>query len=262
LKAFAASNEIDIFGVTLRTDLVKTIVAAHPNCIADPHYIKNFPPIHATTGGIFCVLCTHGIVYYSRNIMGEEGASDMADALRTLKPKVIVYDYSPGVVAHMKNVDPAFFYGGHGIPGGNSPTFVDECKNRILKTNLKAGNFPTTAEWDLMKEATGNFALVDAFHISNCTKDVDRYCRDVRGIGGFRFILSSEVQEQLWSETGKHVRSLNNTAYRNFVLQWNSIVISHNEKTVAGMISNRNYKMTGEYRRSRRAEVLSQPSAE
>jgi len=71
-------------------ELVKALLQLHPASKADPEHFKNFPPITEMSGGILCLLCTHGFIYYSKVIMGGEGSSDIADAIRLFSPKVVV----------------------------------------------------------------------------------------------------------------------------------------------------------------------------
>lgn len=232
IKRTARFLGVDLPSNLNKREMIEALIISHPHSESTTETLKNFPSISMTTGGMFCLLCTHGFVYYSRNVMGGEGASDMADAVRLLRPKVVVYDFAAGLVSFMRNVEPQFFANGLGIPCKTDEVSVSERKDEILKLAFTPNKYPKFIDWKDLLQTEGNYAMIDPFHIDNASKDIDRYSRDIRGIHGVADRLNGEVQEQFWSETKKHVSSLNHMQYSNFVSHWNSIVRLHNEKVV------------------------------
>jgi len=187
--------------------------------------------------------------------MGGEGASDICDAIRTLKPKVIVYDFSPGVVAHMRSVDPTFFNRGEGLVIDKDEDIVRKVKASILKANYKPSeSHPTVTTIQELRALPGSFAMIDVFHSTNPKKDIDRYGRNIRIIRGIPDRLNSSIAEQIWSSTGRHVKSLTQMNHDNFVAQWTHIVTAHNKSVIDRMLASTS--KPGPSQNSRRARAI------
>lgn len=211
-------------------DIIKSILRLHPDSQFEGEHFKNFPSVAELTGGILCLLCTHGFIYYSKVIMGGEGPSDIADAVRLFAPKVVVYDYANGLVSYMRSVDPTFFHNGHGFPGPFDPESVRKIKDSALKCIDKQRLWPKLADWADLIQKDGAFAVIDPFHAKNPKRETDRFLRNIKGIHGIPFKPNSVVQEQIWNETSKQKRSLNQMDYANHIAQWNFVVLHHNER--------------------------------
>jgi hypothetical protein len=228
LVGFAAKYGIKLNEKLNNMDCVKAILRTHPSSKEDHEYFKNFPLNDGVSGGVLCLLCTHGFIYYSKIIIGGEGCSDVADAVRLFQPKIVVYDYAAGLVAYMRNADPNFFHQSNGLPGGDDEEFIESIKAQALNCGDKQKVYPLLCEWQTILRKQGSFAVIDGFHIQNATKDVDRFGRSLRGIHNIEFKPNSAIQEQIWSQLGKHLKSLTQMSYANFISQWNYIALEHN----------------------------------
>jgi len=162
--------------------------------------------------------------------MGGEGSSDIADAIRLFSPKVVVYDFAAGLVAYMRSVDKCYFHQGHGYPGSFDALAILRIKDEVLKCVDRQRLWPKLADWDDLIQKEGCFALIDGFHIKNSKQERERYARNIKGIHGLPFKPNSSVQEQIWSETSKQRKSLNQMSYSNHIAQWNYIVMDRNQR--------------------------------
>jgi hypothetical protein len=233
LVKFASKCKLKLSTKLTLKESIKTILALHPSSKNDPLYFKNFPLNDDISGGILCLLCTHGFIYYSKVIIGGEGCSDVADAIRIFNPKVVVYDYAAGLAAYMRGVDNTFFYQGTGLPGNNDEDFLSRVKDQALSCGDRQRSYPLLCDWNDLCAKAGSFALIDGFHIKNASQDVDRFGRDIRGIHNIPFRLNSAAQEQIWSSTAKHLKSLTQMNYANFAMQWNLIAIDNNNNRLS-----------------------------
>jgi hypothetical protein len=85
-----------------KMDTIRQILRLHPHSGTEEEFIKIFQALATTTDGILCFSCIDGVVCYPRMIMGGEGASDVCDALLVLRPKIMIYDFAPGIVRHIR----------------------------------------------------------------------------------------------------------------------------------------------------------------
>jgi hypothetical protein len=103
-------------------------------------------------------------IYYSKIIIGGEGCSDISDAVRLFKPKIVVYDFAAGLVKYMKNIDAEFFHNGDGLPGGGEDDFIQTIKLVALNCGDKQKTYPLLCSWEDLLRKQGCFALIYDFH--------------------------------------------------------------------------------------------------
>jgi len=213
--------------------------------IDETEFTKFYPTFRGTTGGIMVVLCTHGVVYYAKNLIGGEGPSDAADAMLTVKAKVFVYDAVGSVVNYMASREPSFFGASKGLV-----VIPDDHKLGVIRSYLNsskarlAGKLPVMVSLQELKERSTHTALIDPLHIENSTVIEDRYYRRVELVSGWALDQNHMVQEQIWSRTLKLAQSITQMTYANFIRSFTRNILFNN-KQICNMLMKK-YKLDNE----------------
>jgi len=210
-------------GCPLRTGLAKaTAIAAiqshimRAKGIDEKEFNKFFPTWKKTTGGIMAVLCSHGIVYYFKSLIGGEGPSDAADAMLTVKAKIYVYDAIGSAVSHMRGRDPDFFGKYRGLPVSNCKEVIDSVKTASSNAAKLATPFRPMVDISQLRELPYRIGLCDPLHIQNSSSDIDRYLRRIDLVSGLGKRLNTMPQEHIWKRTLQLSHSINSMTYGNF----------------------------------------------
>jgi len=193
-------------------------------------FTKFYPTFRGTTGGIMTVMCTHGVVYYAKSLIGGEGASDAADAMLTVKAKVFVYDAMGQVVNHMAKRSPSFFGYSRGLPAPNTARNRERIQQYLRNNTSKlAIELPTLVSLQELKSRTHHTGLIDPLHIDNSKVLEDRLLRRVELVKGWPIDQNHIVHEQIWSRTLKMVTSITQMGYANFVSTFNRNILFNNQ---------------------------------
>jgi len=194
-------------------------------------FTKFYPSFRGTTGGIMAVMCTHGIVYYAKSLIGGEGPSDAADAMLTVDAKIYIYDAIGSVVSHMARRCPSFFGPSRGLPISNTKQHKDRIISYLNASTAKlASDLPVLVSLQELKERSYHTGIIDPLHVENSHVTEDRLLRRVEVIGGWAQDQNHMVHEQVWSRTLKMVTSITQMSYHNFIRTFNRNVLFHNQK--------------------------------
>jgi len=184
--------------------------------IHETEFNKFFPSWKKTTGGIMALLCSHGIIYYFKSLIGGEGPSDAADAMLTVRAKIYVYDAIGSAVSHMRRRSPEFFGTARGLPVDNTRENIDAVKSAVSNGVNLAKSIPTMVDLSELRAYPYRIALCDPLHIQNSSSEVDRYLRRIDLISGLETRLNTMPQEHVWKRTLQLKHSMNSMSYGNF----------------------------------------------
>jgi len=199
--------------------------------IVDEEFTKFYPTFRGTTGGIMVVLCTHGVVYYAKSLIGGEGPSDAADAMLAVRAKIFIYDAVGSVVNYMAFREPNFFGVNRGLPVRPHRTNLKLMQEYLNSSKARlASKTPALISLQELKNSPFHTALVDPLHIENSQVEEDRYFRRVEWVADWPLDQNHMVHEQIWSRTLKMVTSISQMSYANFVATFTRNILFHNKQ--------------------------------
>jgi hypothetical protein len=181
--------------------------------INSAEFNKFFPTWKKTTGGIMALLCSHGIVYYFKSLIGGEGTGDAGDAMLTVDSTIYVYDAIGSVVNHLNKRLPSFFGCNKGLPVSNTGDNILLMKKVVSNSASIAKRFEGLVHIDDLKKLPNRIALCDPLHITNSKSEVDRYLRRIEIVSGLGNRLNTMPQEHVWKRTLQLAHSINNMTY-------------------------------------------------